>query len=81
MIEVLRLCQVKNVFTTEMAERLCVLLSTLANQASLNYKNTIFDSDYLIDTTDEVQDCGTKFTLFVQMLLMQCSQSIPESGQ
>ena len=28
-----------------------------------------------------MQDCGTKLTLFVQLLLTQCGQSIPESGQ
>ena len=63
--ETLGLCQVKNVFTVEIAEQFCVLLGALVKQASLNYKNTIFDSDYLIDTTDEVQDCGAKITLFV----------------
>ena len=42
LIETLRLCQVKNVFTVEMAEQFCILLGTLVKQASLNYKNTIF---------------------------------------
>ena len=72
LIETLHICQVKGVFNAPMVERFCVLFSVLVRQAVMNYKSSVLTSDYLIDTSREMQDSGDKFALFVRILLMQC---------